>query len=1645
MMNLMKRRLATGAEEEILKPAELEKKWSNFTDLTWLVLKSSQAYAALGGLLAHNSFFEGGGRTRPSKTGPQLSLASMTEKFKTDGRVLHKALAAAEGITLAIELPHLSCYLAGALPEPTGPSAQARIGAEKILRTLFPSFDLSKLPLSENHVSAAIPPQKLPLEAIAAIQNNEGNPLELGDMPKELRGIISFSLQPFDIEVVGSSIATSITPHMSVHFYVGVTMHVKLPIDYCAWCTSSDKSSVVVPQVLSRFIKRWRWYTAEDPKGKPPLGRVPNLAQNQQVEAETTQKFGLQPKKMTDQQGICSLPDGRLVWVPEVGRVDYANIMNSCFKPLAPNDPPDSMREIDFTPVKNRNLVASWLTNKMIITDANGEAHMEDLTGARPPSRIALAHTMRLPVDGDIFAGMVSLADKVGVSVPAASALAKAGIYTFDEAKITWENFLDRPFLTEESDREVAINQGLYQIGKFFAQAYTALTSSDIPTYEQYEIRPFLALYGVYAGQLPAARDEMGMQAAQHLAPVDPEKPPVAQDMPGLASVLPHQQRVFSEIDMMPKGCLIAVDAGGGKTPTIAKDIATLMFAGKIHRPAVVMPRNLLAQFATELNEKFCKGQFKMWLIDNYSWGRIAKSYKKGDDLNLDIKSYVQVIKSQPKNTIFLIDYNWLVQQRVELGVDDSVESYYPRSAIIDQCEFDYITADESHKTKNRSAGRTKAVGALYAGVASRNGYTRASSGTILHDTIKDIVGQMSLIEPLALGDVGKYLSEGGERNAVMQRKQREYLAPFTRKITVKRREWAHLLPTLRQNIHLVRMTPKQQQFNDTAMKQALAGLAQDPKLKKLMEQDPEKAEKKIAALFSKQLAKLEIWINAPDTQADNQYGGAFVELEGITDTDMISRKVAKIDEIIEKHLNGGQFNAEDDKVIQIKPDPNKILVLGYNKETSLHLFKHSRYANMGIHYSAGNDAAITEWLKDDPTSPKILFADLGSITEGKNFQIASRMIVTQIVWTPGTQEQLAARIWRPDVPDKSGKVKYPRDYVWIDFVIFEPSVEIPKMARLIAKQVDNMRAQEEDDNPSLKALINENEVSFSKIKKIKMNIAFIEENALTTVNPQGSKSIVRDQFVCYQIVKGWEEGEFDKTRVAIANKIKERTGQKPNEKNLAADSMVPVTNQSTPEFTPPNALQPQGYSPWTSTYTGLNQTSLHLVPLSILLEQDSEEDEGNEDDDGEEEETITAQVGDPVLTQYGLGWIVAARAGSKKIKVSVPGFGEDPLILRRTLTLGASNDVDREALRKILQSAGKNGLPVFCINPKGRTVQIRSGLVPENQIAAIKKSLAKTGAFRPSPEARKAREEQPIVRTRVGIDLRKRREPVADEDVLPKRMQPGGVGRAPGLDKDPLMGKPNNAPPPTPVPAKQPAPGNRPAIPQPKPVPTPIKKGRQEDVFDLTNLKDEDTWDVREGEAALINGTVCVIVTDPGKSSDPILIRLGFQKINTAVRIRAKNPAGYDNIVAYLTKKFVMPRDNIAALDHFGELYAARKTNVAYLKPKEASFHALWIAAQKKKASDPNGINPWPVVEVDNEGKSAVYVYMDLNNHPAVKKLSGKVIPGAYPPKKLGEHLIMMVRSVADAKTLIGELKKKKVKFGDERALLDELRSIRG
>lgn len=261
--------------------------------------------------------------------------------------------------------------------------------------------------------------------------------------------------------------------------------------------------------------------------------------------------------------------------------------------------------------------------------------------------------------------------------------------------------------------------------------------------------------------------------------------------IPGLApgvSLLPHQLKVHQSLRKRPKYAVLFVAPGGGKTILGLTDIGALTqelqdLGEEPIRPLIVCPTNLVSTWADD-----CRKFMPAWNIVPITADTVNTW---GED-----RMY-EVLNSAPRNTIFVAGLSFL--STGSFNVDIGGVRVQIRGAVefINRFKFGYVLLDESHKVKNYQGGQVGSqmhFNSKLIFTAPSIRYARLATGTFVTDRVTDVVGQAALLSPSIFGDSLDIVDQG-DGTLAMIRRTHSRMSNHTAFISMKRKEWAFMLP----------------------------------------------------------------------------------------------------------------------------------------------------------------------------------------------------------------------------------------------------------------------------------------------------------------------------------------------------------------------------------------------------------------------------------------------------------------------------------------------------------------------------------------------------------------------------------------------------------------------------------------------------------------------------------------------------------------------------------------------------------------------------------------------------------------------------------------------------------------------------------
>lgn len=597
-------------------------------------------------------------------------------------------------------------------------------------------------------------------------------------------------------------------------------------------------------------------------------------------------------------------------------------------------------------------------------------------------------------------------------------------------------------------------------------------------------------------------------------------------EIPGLNpkyKLFTHQALALAQLSKVDEA-MVDVDMGGGKSLLLAADAAIRLGNGTVKKPVICMPSGLIESHVEKFQDYF-DGTIGVFVFDSKA------AAKK------DIKKQ---INNLPKNTIILASYSALSKNMANKGE----ESKFLNAKMLSESGVDMFTLDESHKIKNQSTGVNKAIVENFSHVKVK----RASSGTLISNNPKDLIGQARFVNPSMLGSEGafkeKYM-EGVGKHAVWKdgslKDLRNDLLNMGM-ISLRRSAWSYRMPPRQEKIHSVELPPKMK----SAYKALLDSILDDPEVRKALDAAGKDNSDITSPSILAKLSHLETLIGAPEFTAEDdrrldvhneKYGdNGTVPLLSIakkTADGIKSPKVAKVDEIITKHL---------------KDKKNKKVIITCNThEAKDYILKHMKHNNMAIAVGrTGRNATISEFKKNP--DKKVLIAVRAGIKEGYDINEANRVISYDQPWNVGDAEQSYARIFRPGQTSK----------INIDVVGGNDTLEMTKYARLISKNHTNRQVTSDFDDGATLNTISMSEDNIKTFNQHHMMKDYEERANSITESEKAEGKIFTDKY---------GTKEYARSGKALGKKTKQTSApeiiSKPSTVKKEWHSSIPKTSKS--------------------------------------------------------------------------------------------------------------------------------------------------------------------------------------------------------------------------------------------------------------------------------------------------------------------------------------------------------------------------------------------------------------------------------------------------------------------------------------------------
>lgn len=495
---------------------------------------------------------------------------------------------------------------------------------------------------------------------------------------------------------------------------------------------------------------------------------------------------------------------------------------------------------------------------------------------------------------------------------------------------------------------------------------------------------------------------------------------------------LPHQVRANHHLSNENPNAVLDVAAGGGKTALAITD--TLRHTAQGRRVAVVCPNYLMRNYVEDATF-FTNGLLNVICINTEVYNTYGEQ-KLGS-----------LIENAPPNTLFVLGLNMFSQgKNVKYNYNGSDITINQIVEFLRSFTWDVVIMDESHMLANTGSNRSEHL-MRFLGVAK---YRRELTGTFINNTCMDAFGQSKYMNSSILGDEEEFLEQyaavySGSKviswKPKAEQEIKQKIASNIDFVSVRRKEWAALLPQKRESFHFVDLSEQQQKVYQAILTDVVDEIMKDPILKAALDkanEDDDSESVAIEAMLKRYLARIERFLCACDL---DEIGKTL-----LSGDELISPKVTKTIELLEEHFKDPELSK------------GKVLIFTSYRDSAASIYNNlpPKFKKMALLYEASRKEELIPIMKKDP-NVKIVIGVEQSLNTGHNFQMFSRLIREESIWNPGTLDQAESRLNRPDPKNKGNK----RSYIQMDWICTNRTIDVTKTSRLVSKILSAARFNE--------------------------------------------------------------------------------------------------------------------------------------------------------------------------------------------------------------------------------------------------------------------------------------------------------------------------------------------------------------------------------------------------------------------------------------------------------------------------------------------------------------------------------------------------------------------------------------------------------
>lgn len=237
----------------------------------------------------------------------------------------------------------------------------------------------------------------------------------------------------------------------------------------------------------------------------------------------------------------------------------------------------------------------------------------------------------------------------------------------------------------------------------------------------------------------------------------------------------------------------------------------------------IACPASLVPDYVSEI-AYVTAGKLNPIAITTDVWDTHARNIKG---------SLRSIVKSAPINTVLVVSYRTLILGSYDVCYGQETITVYPVIQFLRSFRPTYAFFDECHTLRNKTSKVHKGAMRLMAGCRKK----RLASGTMVANTLQDLVGQISLIDPTLFGSEEEFKEkymEVVEGTKGKKRKPRPGAETAVKNLlfsnmviaAADRKQWAYKLPKQKRSFLAVQLTPLQQVTHDFILQTVFSAIA---------------------------------------------------------------------------------------------------------------------------------------------------------------------------------------------------------------------------------------------------------------------------------------------------------------------------------------------------------------------------------------------------------------------------------------------------------------------------------------------------------------------------------------------------------------------------------------------------------------------------------------------------------------------------------------------------------------------------------------------------------------------------------------------------------------------------------------------------